>query len=203
MLAGEVEVGKHLTTPAEVRKIGKESPRRGGGCRRGFGRQRINRRLRAAVSRAGCCENGRPLLSVELGRWCRWESLGWKIQVRDVLASTRKGCKRRVHGLLNRAVWRSGWCSMGSGRSLVRKPRAANDQLPKLVQCYAAVRVHLEDPLEDEMEFVRDGQDGLEEVPVTHEGLESAVIKARALPWVAAAGEVHQNHAQRPDVVWC
>lgn len=115
MLSGEVEVGKHLTTPAEVRKVGKESPRRGDGCRHRFGRQRINRRLRAAVSRAGRCEDGRPLLSVELGGWCRWESLGGKIQVRNVLARTSEGREGRFHGLLNRAVWRSGWCSLGSG----------------------------------------------------------------------------------------
>ena len=72
-----------------------------------------------------------------------------------------------------------------------RESRAANDQLPKLVQCYAAVRVHLEDPLENEVKLVGNGQDGLEEIAITHEGLEGTVVKARALPRVATAGEVH------------
>jgi len=79
--------------------------------------------------------------------------------------------------------------------------RAVKDQLSKFTKADALVWVDLEDPLEDGIEAVRDWQDGLQEVPVPHEGPESGVIHCRSLPRITTTGQVDQNDTKRPDIV--
>lgn len=112
-------------------------------------------------------------------------------------------CKhcRRVHGSFHRAVWRSEWCRRCSGRSLCSETGASHETLAKFIDRDPAVRVDLEDSLEDTVELVRDGQDGLEEVTILHVSPEGGIIYRCSLPWVAATSQVDKNDTQCPHIV--
>jgi hypothetical protein len=65
----------------------------------------------------------------------------------------------------------------------------------------ASEGVESEDALEDAVGVVGDGEDGTEEVGVAEVGAESLVGGAGLLPGVAAASEVDEDDAERPDIV--
>ena len=62
-------------------------------------------------------------------------------------------------------------------------------------------RVQVEDPLQDIVALISDGQDGLEEVGVLPVGLVGGVLNRRTLPRVAAASQVDKDHAKGPDII--
>jgi hypothetical protein len=64
-------------------------------------------------------------------------------------------------------------------------------------------RVHVEDPSQDGIALISDGQDGLEKVGILPVGLVGRVLNRRTLPRVAAASQVNQDHAQGPHIVRC
>ena len=59
-----------------------------------------------------------------------------------------------------------------------------------------APRIHIEDSTQDGIQVIRDWQDGLQKVWITHEGLEGGVIHRGTLPWVPATGQVDQDDAE-------
>jgi hypothetical protein len=62
-------------------------------------------------------------------------------------------------------------------------------------------RVQVEDPLQDVVALISDGQDSLEEVGVLPVGLVGGVLNRSTLPRVATAGQVDKDHAKGPDIV--
>jgi hypothetical protein len=108
----------------------------------------------------------------------------------------------RVQGLFQHGtVGRCGGRRCGVGRFLGRETGAAHNQLAEFLQAHAPVWIHLKDTLQDRVEFIGNGKDGLQKVAVFHEGAEGGIVHAGSLPGVAAASEVDQNHAQRPHIV--
>ena len=124
--------------------------------------------------------------------------------------------RQRIHGwnglqavradwLLHRGVGRSLWAVVVHGRLLLllAKLRASQDAVAECVQGDASLGVDIKDALQDPVQAGRDGQNGLKKARVPQEGTEGGVIRAGALPWVAATDQVDQNHAQAPDVIRC
>ena len=104
------------------------------------------------------------------------------------------GLEQQLHGVLRgRVGWRGR--EAGAGGS-VGEAGAAHNQVTELGHGYAPSWVDLEDALEDEVELIGDGQDRAEEVAVTPEGLERGVVHGGALPWVAAARQVHEDDSE-------
>jgi hypothetical protein len=103
------------------------------------------------------------------------------------------------HGLL--LDWRVRWRDW-LGRAL-GQPRLALHPLNQFREGDPGLRVDIEDPPQDGIALIGDGQDGLEEVGVLAVGLVRGVLNGCALPRVAATRQVDENHAQRPHVVGC
>jgi hypothetical protein len=97
--------------------------------------------------------------------------------------------------------WRVRWRD-GLGRAL-GQPRLALHPLDQFREGDPGLRVDVENPPQDGITLIGDGQDGLEEVGVLAVGLVRGVLNRCALPRVAAACQVDENHAQRPHVVGC
>lgn len=78
--------------------------------------------------------------------------------------------------MLNRAVWRCGWCRHWVGRSIGSQPWAANDEVTQFSERDPVTRVDLEDTLENAVELISDGKNGLQKVPVTHVSPEGGIL---------------------------
>lgn len=91
-----------------------------------------------------------------------------------------------------------GGCGIGG----LGEGRAGGDAVTELGQGDAARWVDLEDHVEDFVELVREREDGLEELAVCQVGAERGVLRGGRLPGVAAAGQVHQDDSEAPDIIW-
>ncbi len=86
-------------------------------------------------------------------------------------------------------------------RLLLGQLPTGDDPGAQLGERDALVRVGREDAGQRVVQFIRHGQDGLEEVPAARVGAVGRVLGRRLLPRVAPAGQVDEDHAQAPDVV--
>lgn len=61
--------------------------------------------------------------------------------------------------------------------------------------------IDLKNPLENVVQLVRDGENGLQKAPITHVSTEGGVLHGGVFPRVAATCQVDQDHTKRPDIV--
>jgi hypothetical protein len=95
-----------------------------------------------------------------------------------------------------------GFHDRGWGGGGVQGESSAEDDGPsELLEGNALARAGVEDLSEDCVEFVREGEDGLEKVGVAEVGGVGLVAGVGSLPRVASTGEVDEDHTERPDVV--
>jgi hypothetical protein len=83
----------------------------------------------------------------------------------------------------------------------VSQPRLALHPLDKFRNSDPGGRVQVEDPLQDIIALISDGQDGLEEVGVLPVGLVGGILDRRTLPWVATASQVDEDHTKGPNII--
>jgi len=122
---------------------------------------------------------------------------------------SRKWLKGTFLGVVEKGIlrhdllldWRVRWRN-GLGRAL-GQPRLVLHPLDQFRKSDPGLRVDVEDPPQDSIALIGDGKDGLEEVGILSVGLVRGVLNRCALPRVAAACQVDENHAQRPHVVGC
>jgi len=138
---------------------------------------------------------------------------GELVRVKDVLGSRvprgRERLESAILGVLEKRILRHWLFHQGRvGRrdglsGGAGEPGLALHSLDQLRERDPGLRVEIEDPPQEVIALIGDGQNGLEEVGVLAEGLVRGVLKRCALPGVAAACQVDKNHAQGPHVVGC
>ena len=79
--------------------------------------------------------------------------------------------------------------------------RLALHPLDQLRKSDSGRRVQVEDPLQDIVALISDGQDGLEEVGVLPVGLVGGVLNRRTLPRVTTTSQVDKDNAKGPDII--
>lgn len=94
-------------------------------------------------------------------------------------------------------------CRCVDGGGGLGEPRATLNQIPQFGKLDSSGRVGIEDPPQNGVQLVRDGKNGPEEVGILHEGTEGRVLQRGLFPRVASASQVHEDDAQRPDVIGC
>lgn len=156
--------------------------------------------LWSACSRHRWCEEHLLISSKVVAAACR-VLLSRKVQVWDGFKSTIY--ERSLYWLLHWGIRRSDGCADRVGAALSSQSRATNDQLPQLIQGDSPLRVDLEDPLQNTIELVRYGKNGLEKIPVTDVGAEGRVVHRCSLPRIAPTSQVDQDHSKGPDIVGC
>lgn len=65
----------------------------------------------------------------------------------------------------------------------------------------AVLRVALEDHAQDVIQLIRQGEDGLQEVPVPGERSVGGILQRGLLPRIPATCQVDKNDAEGPDIV--
>lgn len=81
------------------------------------------------------------------------------------------------------------------------QPRLALHPLDQLRKSDSGRRIQVEDPLQDIIALISDGQDGFKEVGVLPVGLVGGVLNRCTLPRVASASQVDENHAKGPNII--
>ena len=131
---------------------------------------------------------------------------GWRVNWSGKGSNGRNGLVASVVGsLLSIVHWGEGRGRQrrGSRRLGCGEAGASHDQLTKLRNGDPLSRVELKDAPHDGIQLRGDGKNGPEELGILHVGTEGAVLERGALPWVAAACEVHQDYSEAPHVVGC
>lgn len=80
---------------------------------------------------------------------------------------------------------------LGRGRS--GEAGAMIDELLELADGNPGGRIGVKDHAQDVVEFIGQGQNGLQEVPVLAKCPVRGILLGRLLPWIAAASQVHQD----------
>lgn len=89
----------------------------------------------------------------------------------------------------------------GLGGRLNSELRARENAVPELRQRNSLIWVASEDPSQDVVQFVRQGENSLEEIRASRKGTVSGILKRSLLPGVATTGQVDQNDTKAPDIV--
>ena len=89
----------------------------------------------------------------------------------------------------------------GRRRRLHGEAGTLDDELPQLRDGDPLQGVTLKDPPQDGVQLGRERENGLEEIGVLEVRPERGIFSRSPLPWVAATGQIDQNHAQGPDII--
>ena len=98
--------------------------------------------------------------------------------------------KSSISATVRRAVW--GWVDL-RGRGQSSESLARHDQLLQFGNGDPLGWVHLEDPVENSIQFRAQWKNGFEEIAVPHVGPKSRIFIAGPFPWIAAASKIYKN----------